>query len=79
MERFCLKIILEGNFKPGPCKVNPLLKNLGYNNNSTQNQNVLQLNTRNLLGISSGNIEFSNKSIPLAYYRRKNIIIQNCC
>ena len=28
------------NVQPGACNVNPLLKNLGYNNNLTQNQNV---------------------------------------
>ena len=55
---------LENNFEPGVCKVNPLLRNLWYNINSTQNQNLFQPNARNLLGISYVNIEFSNKSIP---------------
>ena len=45
--------------QPGACNVNPLLRNLGYNNNSTQNQNVVQPTVRNLLGISSVNIKFS--------------------
>ena len=40
------------NFWPGSCKVNPLLTNLGYNNNATQNQNELQPIARNLLGIN---------------------------
>ena len=40
------------------------LRNLGYNNNSTLNQNVFQHTARNLLGISAVNIKFSNESIP---------------
>ena len=44
-----LKIILIDNLQPGVCNVNPHLKNLGYNNNSTKNQNVFQTTTRNLL------------------------------
>ena len=59
-----LKVILEDIFLPGACNVNPLLRNLGYNNNSAQNQNVFQTATWNLLGISSVNITFSNKSVP---------------
>ena len=53
-----LKIILEDNFQPGACNVNPLLRNLEYNN-STQNQNVFQTTAKNLLGTSSVNIKFS--------------------
>ena len=37
-----LKIILKDKFQSGACNVNPLLRNLGYDNNSTQNQNVFQ-------------------------------------
>ena len=48
---------------------------MGYNNNSTQNQNVFQPTARDLLGISSVNIEFYNEFIPQAY-RRKNRTIQ---
>ena len=55
-----LKIIFEGIFETGVCKVNPLLGNLGCNSNSTQNQNVFQLTVRNVLGISSINSTFSN-------------------
>ena len=40
------------------------LRNLGYNNNSTLNQNVFQHTARNLLGISAVNIKFCNESIP---------------
>ena len=36
---------------------------MGYNNKSTQNQNVFQPTARDL-GISSVNIKFSNESIP---------------
>ena len=43
--------------------INPLLKNVGYNN-STQNQNVFKPIARDFLRISSVNIEFSNESIP---------------
>ena len=56
-----LKIILEDNFQHGASNVNPLLTNLEYNNNSTQNQNLFQTTARNLLGT---NIKFSNESIP---------------
>ena len=48
-----LKFILEENFEPVACNVNPLLRNLGYSNNSTQIQNVFQTIATNLLGISS--------------------------
>ena len=44
-----LKIILIDSFQSGVCNVNPHLKNLGYNINSTQNQNVFQTTARNLL------------------------------
>ena len=54
-----IEIILEDNFQPGACKVNPLFRNLGYNNNSTQNENVFQHTARILLGITSINIKFS--------------------
>ena len=54
---------MEDNFKPGSCKGNPLLGNVGYNNNSTQNQNLFQPTARDLLGISSANIKFPNESI----------------
>ena len=54
---------MEDNFQSGACNVNPLLRILGYNNNSTQNQNALQPTARNLLGISSVNITFSNEAI----------------
>ena len=37
---------------------------MGYNNNLTQNQNVFQFAARDLLVISSVNIEFSDESIP---------------
>ena len=37
---------------------------MGYNNNSTQNQNRFQSTEKDLLGISSVNIKFSNESIP---------------
>ena len=37
-----LKITLEDNFQAGICNVDPLLRNLGYNNTATQNQNVFQ-------------------------------------
>ena len=59
-----MKIILEDNFQPGAFNVNPLLRNFGYNNNSTQNQNVFQTTARNLLSVSSVNIKFtlSNES-----------------
>ena len=53
-----------GNFWPGSCKVNPLLRNMESNNNSTQNQNEFQPSARNVLGISSVNIKFSNQFIP---------------
>ena len=46
---------------------NPLVRNLGYNSNSTQNQNVFHPTAGNLLGVSSVYIKFSNESIPLAY------------
>ena len=44
-----LKIILVDNFQPGACNVNSHFRNLGYNNNSTQNQNRFQTTARNLL------------------------------
>ena len=53
-----------GNFWPGSRKVNSLLRNVESNNNSTQNQNEFQPSARNLLGISSVNIKFSNQFIP---------------
>ena len=59
-----LKITLEGNFYLGACKANQLLRNLGYNNNSAQNQNAFESTARNLLGICSANIQFSNESVP---------------
>ena len=59
-----MRIILEDKFKPGACKVNLLLRNVGYNNKSIQNQNVFQPTARGLLGISSVNVKFSNVSIP---------------
>ena len=40
---------------------------MGYNNNSTPNQNVLQTTAGKLLSISSVNVTFFNKSIP--YHR----------
>ena len=40
-----------------------LLRNVGYNNNSTQNLNVFQPTARNLLGISSVYIKLSSESI----------------
>ena len=46
------KIILDDKFQPEACKFNPLLRNLEYNNNSTQNQDVFQLTTRNLFSIT---------------------------
>ena len=55
---------MEDNFKPGSCKGNLLLVNVGCNNNSTQNQNVFQPTARDLVGISSVNIKFPNESIP---------------
>ena len=55
---------MEDNFYSGACKVDPLLRNVGYNNNSTQNQNVFQPTARDLSGISSVNIKFSIESIP---------------
>ena len=58
-----LKIILEDNFQHGACTVNPLLRILEYNNNSTQNQNLFHTAARNLLGTSSVSITFSNESI----------------
>ena len=45
------------------------LRTLGYNNNSTQNQNLFQPTARNLLDISFVNIKFSNESIPYALRR----------
>ena len=72
-----LKFILEENFEPMACNVNPLLRNLGYNNNSTQNQNVFQTTATNLLGISSAKITFSNESItPIK--KELNPTIQSC-
>ena len=53
-----------GNFWPGSRKVNSLLRNVESNNNSTQNQNEFQPSARNLLGISSVNVKFSNEFIP---------------
>ena len=50
-----LKIILEDN---------PLLRNLGYNFNLTQNQNVFQPIGRNVSCNDSVNIEFCNGPIP---------------
>ena len=44
-----LKIILIDNFQPRACNVNPHLRNVKFNINSTQNQNVFQTTTRNLL------------------------------
>ena len=37
---------------------------MGYNKNLTQNQNVFQPTARNLLGVNSPNIKFSNEFIP---------------
>ena len=51
------------------------LRNLGYNNNLTQNQNVFQITARNLLGISSVNITFSNESIPEGCRRKNRILL----
>ena len=59
-----MRIIWEDNFQPGACKVNPFLRNVGYNNNSTQYQNVFQPTARNLLGVNSVNPKFSTESIP---------------
>ena len=39
--------------------INPLLRNLGYNNHSTQHQIVFQPTAKNLLSITSVNIIFS--------------------
>ena len=36
---------------------------LGYNNNTTQNQNVFQPTARHLFSIRSVNIKFSNESM----------------
>ena len=58
-----LKNILEDNVSPEACKVNILLRNVGYNNSSTQNQNVFQPIARNLLSISPVNIKLANESI----------------
>ena len=58
-----LKTISEDNVQSGACKVNPLLRNLGYNNISTQNQNIFPPTARNVLAVSSVNIELSNKPI----------------
>ena len=46
-----LKNILDNNFQPGTCNVYPLLINLEYNNNLTQNNNAFQINARNLFCI----------------------------
>ena len=46
-----LKNIFDNNFQPGTCNVYPLLINLEYNNNLTQNNNVFQINARNLFCI----------------------------
>ena len=56
-----LEIILEDKFQPGACNVNPLLRNLGYDNNLAPNQNVFQTTARNVLGIS---ITFLSEFIP---------------
>ena len=48
-------------------KGSPLLRNLGYNSNSSQNQNMFQPTARNLLGNGFVNIEFSNEPIPYSY------------
>ena len=74
---------MEDNFYPGACKVNPLLRNEGYNNNSTENQNLFKPTARDLLGISSVDIKFSTESFP-QFYRRKNRtqqfkIVANSC
>ena len=53
------------------CKVDLLLRNLEYDNNTIQNQNVFQPIERNALGDGSVNIEFSNELILLAY-RKQN-------
>ena len=46
-----LKTILEDNVQSGACKVNLLLRNLGYNNISTQNQNIFPPTARNVLAV----------------------------
>ena len=46
---------------------------MGYNNNSTQNQNVFQPTARDLLGISSANIKFSTESIPYSSIEEERI------
>ena len=51
-----MKIVLGDNFQPGACNVNRLLRNLGYNNNSTQNQNAFQTAVRNLLGLGISSV-----------------------
>ena len=61
---FWLKYFVNTNLKIRVCKVNPLLRNLGYNTNSTQNQTAIQTTVRNLSSISSIKVKLSNESIP---------------
>ena len=64
------KLFWKITFNWGTCKVNLLLRKVGYNNNSTQNWNIFQPAARDLQGISSVNNKFSNESIPYAYERK---------
>ena len=60
-----VEIFLKINKLPGTFIPDTrILRNVAYNNNSTQYQNIFQPTARDLLGISSVNTKFPTESVP---------------